>query len=119
MRCVCLVAVCYATTALARPATGPVDVRPVPLVGQAIDPRQPAFVPKFAEVRHPLDLHYPERQYAMRYGYPGLFDLGLFGGYGYGGWGYGDGFGGYGFGGYGPQIVTGFGQSGSVGGYSR
>ena len=117
MRRVTLMAVLWTGTALARPTTGPVDVAPAPLVGQAVDPSRPAFVPRFAAVRHPLDVHFPEREYAFRFGYPaGAF----FGGYGYGFGGYGfggGGYGGYGFGGFGPLGgVTGFGTAGAVGG---
>ena len=86
----------------AGPATKPVVLAPTTPVGPRerptlIDARQPAFVPKFAQVNNPPAGRFEERQYAYRYTYPGPFNYGSgYGSYGYGhhGWAYGH----YGFG---------------------
>lgn len=61
--------------------------------GTQIDPRGPAFVPKFAQVRNPPAGPFAERAYANRFTDPAP----AFGyGWGFGGYAYGFGFGGYG-----------------------
>ena len=86
----CLVA----TTAFATPpTTRPVSTLPpaAPVErAEAIDPRRPAFVPKFARADSAPVGHIAEREYAYRYGSPGP----IYGGYGcYVGGYYGCGFG--------------------------
>ncbi|MDB5324451.1 MAG: hypothetical protein JWM57_20 [Phycisphaerales bacterium] len=64
--------------------TTPAEPRGRPAI---IDPRQPAFVPKFAQINNPPGGQYAERQYAERYTYP------TFCGYSYGYGSYGGSYG--------------------------
>lgn len=59
--------------------TTPAEPRERPAI---IDPRQPAFVPKFAQINNPPGGHYDERQYAGQYTYPNFCGCS----YGYGGY---------------------------------